>query len=644
MWKRSVLSGGVGVLCLGAVGMMLMARTQEPTAAEVPPAPKVSASRIVQVTVYPNSALVTREVEVPEGSGAMELVVSPLPEQTVGSSLYSEGTDGIRVLTTRFRTRPVREDTREEVRKIEDQIKKLRLAQQRIQADINALQQNLQLLGKLENFTTASTTHAAEKGKLESESAIALAKYLMDGRAEKSRELVALQQQLQDNQEQLQFAQRQLNDVTAGTSRTERDAVIVVDKTNGAAGKVRLNYLVSAASWRPQYKLRAGKDAKDPVQLEYLAAVVQQTGEDWSGVRLALSTAQPMLNAAPPTLQLLALNVVPRGSPPAATAPPVPLPPGPIPGTTMGGFGGAGGRPGKEMGEGSRANTFAAPQPGQPRSELDRAAQILRQQAQDEINQRKELAGIDVYNFAGAIEQAADLVLEAQPKPINRGLVRSRDNEGPSVTYHLGGVLSVPSRADEQVIEVARLELAPDYYYKAVPVLTRHVYRLANLTNTSKYVLLPGEATMYQGSDFVGRMDLPLVAIGEAFTVGFGVDPQLQVQRQLTDKARTMQGGNQVLRYEYRLLVSSYKPEKVKLQVWDRLPHAESEMVGVTLVKATPELSTDPLYQREERPNNLLRWDVEVDPSMAGEKALAIRYEFKMELDRNMTIGNFWTR
>ena len=39
------------------------------------------------------------------------------------------------------------------------------------------------------------------------------------------------------------------------------------------------------------------------MQVEYLAAVMQQTGEDWQRVDLILSTAQPMLNAAPPELQ-----------------------------------------------------------------------------------------------------------------------------------------------------------------------------------------------------------------------------------------------------------------------------------------------------------------------------------------------------
>src|SRR5262249_22884877 len=85
------------------------------------------------------------------------------------------------------------------------------------------------------------------------------------------------------------------------------------------------------------------------------------------------------------------------------------------------------------------------------------------------------------------------------------------------------------------------------------------------------------------------------------------------------------------------------KAERVKVQVWDRLPHAEREAVGVSLVKSTPAISTDAVYLREQRPTNLLRWDVHVDPNMRGEKPLAIQYEFKLELDRKMTNSNFQT-
>jgi uncharacterized protein (TIGR02231 family) len=368
------------------------------------------------------------------------------------------------------------------------------------------------------------------------------------------------------------------------------------------------------------------------VQLEYLAAIVQQTGEDWTNSNLFLSTAQPMLNAAPPDLRMLEVAVVRRTDANVAANPgfapvTVPMPANP----------GAGkGAPVPQIAQGQ-----APAQPNQPPEELRRTQEVLiRNQlmAQKDFLGNNEKAFVDNLNSAAAAVQYFDL---ADNQDAGKANINMAASEGPSVTYRLASRLTIPSRNDEQVIEVAKVDMAPDYFYKAVPILTPHVYRLANLTNKSDYVLLPGEATMYIGTDFVGRSNLPLVAIGEQFTAGFGVDPQLQVQRQLVDKSRTMQGDNQVLKYDYRILVSSYKTEPVKVQLWDRLPHADTDVVGVNLGKTTPEISTDPLYLRENRPNNLLRWDLKVEPAMTGEKALAINYQFKLELGRQMQISNF---
>jgi hypothetical protein len=146
---------------------------------------------------------------------------------------------------------------------------------------------------------------------------------------------------------------------------------------------------------------------------------------------------------------------------------------------------------------------------------------------------------------------------------------------------------------------------------------------------------------MYVGSDFVGRMDLPLVAIGERYTVGFGVDPQLQVSRLLAKKSRTVQGGNQVHSYDYRITVGSYKSEAVQVRVWDRLPRAEAEAVVVSLREPAPKLSEDPTYLRRERPENLLRWDLTVGPGQNGEKAAVVAYQFKLEYARDVVIANF---
>jgi hypothetical protein len=574
---------------------------------------KLAPSKVVKVTVYPNSALVTREVDVPKGDGLTELTISELPNQTVQNSLYSEGNDGVRILSTRYRTRPVQQDTREEVRKLQDEMKKLQLSGEKIDSDVKTLESNIAMLGKLENFTDKTAVTSTEKGGLSSETIIKLATYVMEQRAEKGKELTKLKQESKANRDQLEFLQRKLANTTAGTSRTDRDAVIVVDRVKGGGGKIRLNYLVDAVSWAPQYKFRAGK-TDEPVLLDYLAGLTQQSGEDWIGVDITLSTAQPMLNAAPPDLKRLDVAIVPN-----------------------------------PMGKGALAGNPGLPSivPGAPPGELAEKARGYRMQAQEFFNSKKdaESAG-KLLNEAAALDQNRELTKtreELEGERLAKG--RPAGAEGPSVSYHLKTKYTVPSRHDEQVIEVAKINLNPKFFYKAVPVLNPHVYRLADLVNKSEHVLLPGDATMYQNGDFVGRMSLPLVAIGEEFTAGFGVDPQLQVSRKLMDKTKSTQGGNQVLKYDYRILVSSYKKEAVTVQVWDRLPHSETnESAGISLLKTTPELSKDAMYIREMRPQNLLRWDLEVQPGSINEKAAVINYEFRIELDRQMAITSFTTK
>lgn len=570
-------------------------------------APTTAPSHVAGVTVYRGSALVRRQVDVPAGSGLMQLIVSPLPAQTVDSSLYSEGSDGVRVLNTRYRTRAVQHDISAAFEAKEQQLKGLVNDAEKITKEIDAIQQDLALLSKLENFTGATMQQLADKGLLSADTTIALSKHVMDTRAAKLAQQVQLQQSLRDNAAATTFVQREIAQLSAGSSKTEREAVIVIDKTNPQAGSLNLNYLIGGATWSPQYRLRAGGD-QEPVLVEYLASIQQASGEDWTDVNVALSTAEPMLSAAPPELLAMNVTVAARGQ-----------------------VGGAG-RGGLSANRASNG---------------DQVAQ-MRRDAQKELNLNNFRDGNGGLNSAAALQQTDELFL-----PPTTGLDDGRggfgggaggfgrSTEGPSVTFHLTSHFSLPSQQDEQLLEISRLQITPKYFYKAIPVLTPHVYRLADLVNSSQYVLLPGEATAYIGSDFVGRMQVPLVAIGDKFVAGFGVDPQIQVTREMVKKNQVVQGGNQVHELQYQIRASSFKSTPVNLQVWDRLPRGETESVNVTLLSSVPSLSTDVDYVRVDRTSNLLRWDLAIEPGANASNAETIDYSFKMEYDRNVSLGNF---
>src|SRR5207302_7503524 len=124
-----------------------------------------------------------REVDVPEGNGLVELVVAPMPEQIIPSTMYSEGGDGIRILTTRFSTRQVLEDTSEERRKLETEKEKYQVVAAKIDSETNSCMKNMEMLIKLEGVTEKSGTRSGDE-------IIAMSKYVMEQRVEKAKELV----------------------------------------------------------------------------------------------------------------------------------------------------------------------------------------------------------------------------------------------------------------------------------------------------------------------------------------------------------------------------------------------------------------------------------------------------------------------
>jgi hypothetical protein len=516
----------------------------------------------------------------------------------------------------------------------------------------------------------------------------------MENRGTKAGATTELRQRLRANAEAADLARRQLDELSAGSSRIERGAVIVLHKTRRPAGTVRLAYLVGSAKWWPQYRIRGAADAAAPVRLDYLAAVVQQTGESWDDVRVTLSTARPSLDAAPP--ELLPLKLAVAG---AVEAGPIEAPNDRSQGITA--------ELAKPLdisfkNETSledvikfiRASTRSAAFPdglpiyvdpiGLQEAEKSMSSPVtmdvmqvplrtslrlmLRQlgltyqikdglltttsiesaEAGDEgggatrgmlvpaSDSARTAAGARL-DQAAASEQAEELRVGDRP---GAGPSPS-ENAEPSVTFAAAGRLDLPSRRDPQLLEVARVDLPAEYYAKAVPVMTPLVYRLARLTNRSDLVLLPGEATVYFGGDFVGRVRLPLVAAGEPFIAGFGADPQLQVSRRLVRKARSVQGGNQILDYEFRLGLRNYRPGPVRIQLWDRLPKPQGKAVAVNLVKTSSELSGDALYQRTARMDNLLRWDIDVPRGTVGDKTIYINYEFRLEYARDFAPPRF---
>lgn len=571
--------------------------------------------RVSAVTLYRGQAQVTRVVPIEGAAGRLEVVVSQLPEQIVPNSLFAEGGDGIEIRAVRFRTRAVGEEPREEVRKLDDEI----LAAQQ-ELDLTTKRQALlvkrtEYLAKLEGFVAPTAQADLTSGVLDAEALERMTTFSFAQLETIASEEIELAKQARVLNERIELLNRKRAEITAGASQTLREAVLFIQKKAEAPAEVRLNYLVNNCGWSPSYVMRAAAD-RNSVQVEYSALIQQLSGEDWNDVELTLSTASPTLSAAGPGLAPLHVMLASGDQAAAIVA-----------------------ASGPESGE----LNFSIPMQNASKSEVQGRISGLRAQ-RSEMSQAIGNAGnfADVNRFSWSLN---DVASSYQLLELGCSLSELRsesfdDGGGPSISYSLGRGVSLASRTDQQMVRIMHAAVDSQFYHVAAPVLTPHVYREAELKNASDHDLLAGPMTAYLDGRFVGQGELPTVARGERFVVGFGADAQLRARRELVNKTDSTRGGNRETRFEYRLVVENFGNEPTPVRVIDRLPHAENGAdIRVTLGKTSDKLSEDPLYVREEKSMGILRWDVDVAADAAGESARLITYDYGVEYDRKFVVS-----
>jgi len=518
---------------------------------------------ITGVTVFTDGARVTRTGVAAVRPGARPVIIASLPESADPSSVrVAARGEGLTLLNVEVQRRVAAESRRESLAQLRADVERCRDTVKELDDADEAERAGLGFLDHLSEAAATSLARALSAGRAGYDELAAMAGHLSasTGTALGRRREIATRKRV---------AQRELNAAVERLAGAEQpgepvvftEVVVLLEATAATEAEFELTYHVAGASWRPLYDLVLDGEK---LIVSYLAEITQRTGEDWPETTLVLSTTRQGLTQTLPELRPWYIG---RPPPPRPAAPRMRAA---AASTSMSAAGGA--RTDGAFGEEGpvRAMAFAA----------------------------------------AALPEAK--VLGAAP---------SQSESGAGLVYTVARPLAVPGDGDPHKTLVAKSEADASLDYLTVPVLAPEAYLRATVTN-GPLLLLPGQARIFHGPQFVGETFLDSVAPGEEFEVQLGVDDQVKVERKLRRRttSKAVLGSTRTIDIAYEITVENHRDRKATVSVHDHIPVSTDGDIKVRSRETTPApASTDDLGE--------LTWTLTLPP---GESA-AVRHRFTVE-------------
>ena len=521
---------------------------------------KTDGAAITQVTVYADRAEVVRTFKGRLEAGEQTLVFDRLPGATRLDQLRVEGRGAFTLVDIRPETVQTKEVANEQVRALQDALKAQDLRQQALnQTEARLTFQKSALDKMLARLTSAGKESA--NPEMDPLKWAAFLDFQDKQLAEVDRQLLALQTDREAVRAEVDRLNRELGALRGNERRSRLLAKVNLDVRQAGEVEVNLSYLVRGPSWSPSYDMRADTKAKT-LEVTYRAEVRQATGEDWRGVSLRLSTAQPGLAGREPKMDPWFLTKA------EAVA---------FAGTVSGGL----------VVNGRADNRF----------QMFNEVQVM-----GNSMTTSGLAGTDPLKRMEAMDE-------------RRASVQAGGTAATFVIDRKSDILADNKPAQVTVMR----ESFPAYFrHTCVPKLSPFVYLKTKAVNKTGFTFLPGPTAVFLDGAFVAQANLDLVPSGQDFWTYLGVDQGVSVERKVLARREETTGvfGKKTLRtvFDQVFKLKNGKATDIELVLWDQVPASNHEDIKVVFEEPRYEKDTDDLKLNESK---FLEWRL---PLKAGAK------------------------
>lgn len=192
-----------------------------------------------------------------------------------------------------------------------------------------------------------------------------------------------------------------------------------------------------------------------------------------------------------------------------------------------------------------------------------------------------------------------------------------------ATTFKLKKRADIPSDGAAHRVTVSIEKMDASFEYETVPKLSEFAYLKGDVKNSAEYPLLAGKMNVFVDDSFIGTSSIGTTAPTENINLSLGIDEGVKVKRETLKREKGKGGflsGKLRTTMRYKVTVTNFKKDKVKVRIADQIPVSQDKDIVVTLA----EMSMEPYAKTEQ---GILKWLVELNP---GEKK-EIVFEFYVD-------------
>ena len=264
--------------------------------------PIFTKAKVNSVNVYRQSAELQNTAIVSVPAGASEIVIGNISERIDQKSIQiGINNKNVTILSSQF-TNDYSADFKQDntnpvIKKVNDSIKIVENLIIKSSIELDANNKSIELLDKNQTVLVGSNTSTVAQ-------LTQLADWYTKKRIEVSTKIVSIKKDLETLQKSLVRLKSSLKTNEQKEAEEFAKGVLVLKVTSKAAGSLKLDfsYLASNVSWNPLYEIKGDK-ISEPLQVTLKAAVQQNTGLDWKGVKLSLINGVSSRNNTAPVVQ-----------------------------------------------------------------------------------------------------------------------------------------------------------------------------------------------------------------------------------------------------------------------------------------------------------------------------------------------------